>query len=153
MTVDEMHAMQAEYQQNVALSRKEQAIFAAFLIGSGLIDRVNWTQVNASFAKYDYWQAECKKFETEIQMRQAMAWGSLAFVMLGAPVGILFARRDFLSAFISCFMPIILVYYPLMLFGVNLGKEGIVWPEMVWIGNVVLWVAAWAWALPPVRKH
>jgi lipopolysaccharide export system permease protein len=153
MTVAEMHATQAAYLQNIALSRKEQSILAAMFIGSGLLDRVDWAQVNASFAKYDYWQAECKKFETEIQMRQAMAWGSLFFVILGAPVGILFARRDFLSAFISCFMPIILVYYPLMLFGVNLGKEGILWPELVWTGNVVLWVAAFVWALPPVRKH
>ena len=63
-------------------------------------------------------------------------------------MGILFARRDFLSAFISCFMPIILVYYPLMLFGMNMGKEGIILPpEFVWTGNVVLWLAAFLWAL------
>ena len=36
-----------------------------------------------------------------------MAFGSLLFVFLGAPVGILFARRDFLSAFMTCFLPII----------------------------------------------
>ena len=36
-----------------------------------------------------------------------MAFGSLLFVILGAPVGILFAKRDFLSAFITCFLPII----------------------------------------------
>ena len=93
------------------------------------------------------------KTETEIQMRQAMAWGSLFFVFLGAPVGILFARRDFLSAFISCFMPIIIAYYPLMLFGVNLGKEGIIPPVFVWIGNVVLWVVAIVWVRPPVMNH
>jgi lipopolysaccharide export system permease protein len=68
-------------------------------------------------------------------------------------VGILFARRDFLSAFISCFMPIIVVYYPMILFGVNLGKEGIISPYFAWAGNLVLWAAAWFWALPPIRKH
>jgi lipopolysaccharide export system permease protein len=153
MTVAEMRATEAEYRENIEMARKRQAVAAAWLLGSGRPDRVEWTQVNAAFSKFDYWQAECKKFETEIQMRQAMAWGSLFFVLLGAPVGILFARRDFLSAFISCFMPIILVYYPLVLFGVNLGKEGIIWPELVWSGNVVLWLAAFIWALPPVRKH
>ncbi len=55
-----------------------------------------------------------------------MALGSLLFVILGAPVGILFAKRDFLSAFMTCFMPIILIYYPLMLFGVNTSKEGLI---------------------------
>ena len=57
-----------------------------------------------------------------------MGIGSLLFVCLGAPVGILFAKRDFLSAFMTCFMPIIGLYYPLMLFGTNLGKEGLLAP-------------------------
>ena len=153
MTVDEMKAKQADYLEKIAMERKRQAVAAAWYLGSGRPGLVQWKDIQAAFGKYDYWQSECKKFETEIQMRRAMAWGSLFFVILGAPVGILFARRDFLSAFISCFMPIILVYYPLMLFGVNLGKEGIIYPELVWTGNVVLWLAAFVWALPPVRKH
>ena len=74
------------------------------------------------------------EYETEKQLRIAQAFGSLFFVLLGAPVGILFAKRDFLSAFISCFLPIIILYYPLMLLGVNLGKEGILNPI------VALWV-------------
>ena len=62
-------------------------------------------------------------------MRIALACGSFFFVLLGAPVGILFARRDFLSAFITCFVPIIILYYPLMLLGVNLGKDGHAQPD------------------------
>jgi lipopolysaccharide export system permease protein len=153
MTVAEMTEKKAEYLENIAMSRKRQAAAAAWLIGSGRPGLVEWREVQSAYRNYDFWRAECKKFDTEIQMRQAMAWGSLFFVILGAPVGILFARRDFLSAFISCFMPIILVYYPLMLFAMNLGKEDIIYPELVWTGNVVLWVAAFVWALPPVRKH
>ena len=72
-----------------------------------------------------------------------MACGSLLFVMLGAPVGILFAKRDFLSAFMTCFLPIIGAYYPFMLLGVNLGKEGQFDPTIaLWIGNVILAVGA-----------
>ena len=153
MTVEEMRATKATYLENIAMERKRQAFAAAWYFGSGRPQLVMWPQIHAAFARYDYWTSENLKFETEIQMRQAMSWGSLFFVILGAPVGILFARRDFLSAFISCFMPIILVYYPLMLFGMNLGKEGIIPPELVWTGNVVLWLAAFVWALPPVRKH
>jgi lipopolysaccharide export system permease protein len=153
MTVAEMNAKKAEYLDNIATARLMQAYAAAWYIGSGRPGKVDWGGVNAAYSKFDYWRAEILKFDTEIQTRQAMAWGSLFFVILGAPVGILFARRDFLSAFISCFMPIILLYYPLMLFGMNLGKEGIIPPELVWSGNVVLWVIAIIWALPPVRKH
>ena len=62
------------------------------------------------------------EYETEKQIRVAQSFGSLFFVLLGAPVGILFAKRDFLSAFISCFVPIILLYYPLMLLGDEPGQ-------------------------------
>jgi lipopolysaccharide export system permease protein len=83
-----------------------------------------------------------------------MACGSFFFVVLGAPVGIRFARRDFLSAFITCFLPIILVYYPLTLMGVNLGKEGLVAPVVaLWAGNTLLGLLAGFVALPPVSRH
>jgi lipopolysaccharide export system permease protein len=153
MTVVEMKEKEAENIEKIHMERKRQAVAAAWYFGSGRPGLVKWNEIAGAYAKYDYWASENKKFDTEIQMRQAMAWGSLFFVILGAPVGIRFARRDFLSAFITCFMPIIMVYYPLMLFGVNLGKEGIIPPVLVWIGNLVLWLAAWVWALPPVRKH
>jgi len=153
MTVEEMKSKEAEYREKIALERKRQAVAAAWYIGSGRIHLVPWGEVQAAFSKYDYWNGEINKYETEISMRQSMAWGSLFFVVLGAPVGILFARRDFLSAFITCFMPIIVVYYPLMLFGVNLGKEGLIPPYCVWASNGVLSIAAGFWALPPVMKH
>jgi len=153
MTLAEMREREDDYRDKIALERKRQAVAAAMWIASGRPNWVKWEDVQAAFAKYDFWTSEINKFETEIYMRMAMAWGSLFFVVLGAPVGIIFARRDFLSAFISCFMPIIMVYYPLILFGTNLGKEGIVHPAMVWAGNGVLWIAAWFWALPPIRRH
>jgi lipopolysaccharide export system permease protein len=100
-----------------------------------------------------YYRRRINELETEKQLRTSMALGSLLFAILGTPVGILFARRDFLSAFISCFVPIITMYYPLMLFGVNMGKEGTMEPmRALWIGNLVLSVLA-AWAYPRVIKY
>ncbi len=37
----------------------------------------------------------------------------------------------------TCFLPIIGFYYPLMLFGINMSKEGLLGPIVsLWIGNV-----------------
>jgi lipopolysaccharide export system permease protein len=72
---------------------------------------------------------------TELHMRPALALGCLCFVLVGCPVGIWFSRSDYLSAFITCFLPIVLVYYPLMLCGINLARLGRVNP---WLG---LWSA------------
>lgn len=57
-------------------------------------------------------------------MRPALSLGCLCFILVGCPIGILFSRGDYLSAFITCFLPIVLVYYPLVLCGTNMAKEG-----------------------------
>ncbi len=76
---------------------------------------------------------------TELHMRPALAMGCLCFVLVGCPVGIWFGKSDYLSAFITCFLPIVLVYYPLMLFGLNLGKHAKFDPLWtVWPANVLL---------------
>ena len=64
------------------------------------------------------------QIDAEFQMRPALALGCLCFVLIGCPVGIWFSRSDYLSAFITCFLPIVFVYYPLMLCGTNFAKEG-----------------------------
>ena len=153
MTVAELRAKEVDLREKIEWERQKQATAAAWYIASGRLQLIAWKELESAFDKYDYWANQITKIETEIQMRRAMSWGSLFFVVLGAPVGMIFARRDFLSAFISCFMPIIIVYYPLMLVGMNLGKEGVVHPMVVWASNAVLWVAAWFWALPPVLKR
>ena len=102
------------------VERRRQAIKGGFGFASGRIDRIDWGEVQQAFLQHGGWISRCNELETEKQLRVSMAFGSLLFVVLGAPVGILFAKRDFLSAFMTCFMPIILLYYPLMLFGVNI---------------------------------
>jgi lipopolysaccharide export system permease protein len=73
-------------------------------------------------------------------------------VLLGCPVAILFQRGDYLSAFISCFLPIICIYYPLLMFVFNMSKEGY-WPPIVmWGGNIFL-VALSIVVFRPVLRH
>jgi lipopolysaccharide export system permease protein len=62
--------------------------------------------------------------DVELQMRPALSLGCLFFILVGCPVGIWFSRSDYLSAFITCFLPIVFVYYPLMLCGTGMAKEG-----------------------------
>jgi lipopolysaccharide export system permease protein len=133
--------------------RKRQAIAAALWTGTGRLKRVDWAQVHRSFVDYGDWDMKCKQYEAEKQQRVALACGSLFFVLLGAPVGILFARRDFLSAFISCFVPIIIMYYPLVLLGTNIGKDGFLNPMIaLWMGNLLLaFLSGFVW--PSVMKH
>jgi lipopolysaccharide export system permease protein len=60
----------------------------------------------------------------EMLMRPALSFGCLCFILVGCPIGIMFSRGDYLGAFITCFLPITIVYYPLVLCGTNMAKEG-----------------------------
>jgi lipopolysaccharide export system permease protein len=92
---------------------------------------------------------EIRDIDAEMHMRPALALGCLCFVLIGCPVGIWFSRSDYLSAFITCFLPIVLVYYPLMLCGINMGRSGRIDPALsIWAADALLAVAS----LPLFRR-
>jgi lipopolysaccharide export system permease protein len=75
----------------------------------------------------------------EQHMRPALALGCLCFTLIGCPVAIWLSRSDYLSAFLVCFLPIVLLYYPLMLCGTDLAKSGHVPPVLsVWAADFLL---------------
>lgn len=137
-TDTELSEEQVILRKKIAQEQARQAVSATMWIASGRIGRVNWPEVGESYKDFPYWQKKIDEFETEKNLRKALAAGTILFVWLGAPVGILFARRDFLSAFSSCFLPIIVLYYPLTLLGVNLAKEGATPYEIVYAGDALL---------------
>ena len=62
--------------------------------------------------------------QNERHMRPAFALGCLCFALVGCPVGIWISKSDYLSAFITCFLPIVTIYYPLMFCMINLTRSG-----------------------------
>ncbi|MFL5329722.1 MAG: LptF/LptG family permease [Gemmataceae bacterium] len=79
-----------------------------------------------------------RAFAAEKQMRPALALGAIVFVLVAFPVGVWFHRADYLSAFVTCFLPVVMIYYPLVLAGTNLAKEGRV-PALlsVWMADAL----------------
>jgi lipopolysaccharide export system permease protein len=75
----------------------------------------------------------------ELMMRPALSMGCLFFILVGCPVGIWFSRSDYLSSFITCFMPIVLFYYPLMLCGTGMARDGRIEPILtVWAADILI---------------
>jgi lipopolysaccharide export system permease protein len=80
-----------------------------------------------------------RKMKTEFHSRFAMAGSCFLFVLLGAPFAILQAKQQFLTNFIMCFIPILLIYYPVMFLMINLSKSGSVEPWWaMWIANILI---------------
>lgn len=84
---------------------------------------------------------EVGELRSELAERPALALGCFFFVLIGCPVAIWFQKSDFLSSFVTCFLPIVLVYYPLNLLTKNLGKDGTNVYVAMWLGNAVLGIA------------
>lgn len=90
-------------------------------------------------------EGNIRGIDAELHMRPALSFGCLFFVLVGCPVGIWFSKSDYLSAFITCFLPIVVIYYPLMLCGSNFAKEGKLTPALdVWIANASMGIIALA---------
>jgi lipopolysaccharide export system permease protein len=79
--------------------------------------------------------------DAELYMRPALSFGCLFFVLVGCPVGIWLSKSDYLSAFISCFLPIVILYYPIQLCMTNLAKDGKIHPALaLWAANAAMGV-------------
>ena len=89
---------------------------------------------------------------TEPWRRWANGFSCLVFAMVGVPIAILRRYSDAWASFFVCYMPILVVYYPLMMYGVDRAKVGALPPFTVWLANAVL--AIWGvWLLRRVYRY
>jgi len=93
------------------------------------------------------------KNKTEIHSRLAMGCSCFFFALVGGPFAVWQGRRQFLTNFAICFGPILVVYYPILLVSMNLGKDAKVNPAYgMWIANAMLSLAA-VFVLKRVLRH
>lgn len=98
-------------------------------------------QNEAAGLKYqiDMKTRQWRNLRAEVHARPALAASCLVFALLGCPVGIWANRSDYLSTFVICFLPTLVVYYPLLLAGSDLGKSGRVPMGLgCWLADIVL---------------
>lgn len=92
------------------------------------------------------------RLQTEPWRRWAAGFSCLCFAWVGAPMAIRRRNQDFLTSFFLCFLPILLVYYPLLVWGVDGAKRGELPVYFVWAGNLLL-VAWGAYLLRKVVRY
>jgi lipopolysaccharide export system permease protein len=133
-------------------ARECRLVDAAMAMTLGDLDRL---------AKLARWQAKPEgehssnyhRLTTEIHSRYAMSCSCLFFALLGGPFAIYKAKSQFLTSFLYCFVPIVAVYYPLILGMMTQAKKGNLDPLWaMWVGNALLLAAAWT-ILRKVMRH
>ena len=89
-------------------------------------------------ASYGHGQRRLRRLQTEPWRRWAEGFSCFFFVLVGAPLAMIAKSSDYWTSFGLCFLPTLLVYYPLFIFGLEQAKDGMIPPYGVWIGNLVL---------------
>jgi lipopolysaccharide export system permease protein len=142
-TWKELAANRVEYQKNVA----DLQAYLLDMLAKGDVPSDVPGKTCTQLARETYYPLQhelrlLRLTETEIQMRPALAVGCLCFVLIGCPVGIWASRSDYLSVFMVCFLPTVFVYYPVLLAGLNLAKNGKAPAPVAWGADLVVFVGA-----------
>lgn len=94
-----------------------------------------------------------RRFRAEIHNRFSMSASCWFFAFLGGPFAMLQARRQFITSFIICFLPILIIYYPTMFLMINLCKTGTIAPWWaMWVPNMIVGTAGFI-VLRKVVQH
>lgn len=153
MTIRDIRRHLRESDVKFAEAREHRDAETALALLSGDFDRM----LQPDFRVHEYNIAterdEQARLHTEVHSRFSMSVSCLFFVLVGGPFSILQGRKQFLTSFFLCFLPILLIYYPATLLMMNLSKSGTVEPEYVmWLGNAMLLLAG-AHLLRKVLRH
>lgn len=92
------------------------------------------------------------RLKTEPWRRWANGFSCFFFCLVGVPLSVKLRKADFLTTFFICFLPILVLYYPLMALGVDRAKTGELPPYAVWLGNAICLLVG-LWLLRSVQRH
>jgi lipopolysaccharide export system permease protein len=139
-------------EQNIARWNREMAGQAAFQMISGDFLSLNQTLWRPLAQRVVDAENRIARLQMEPQRRWANGFSCLCFVMVGAPLAMLLRNSDFLTSFFICFLPILILYYPLLIFSVERAKSGGAPAFSVWFGNAIM-AACGIWLLRRVLRH
>lgn len=131
---------------------KALAADAAIQMVIGDFDGLNSGSWQHGHQKLNLAQERLHRLHTEPWRRWANGFSCFFFVLVGAPLAMRLRNSDLWTTFALCFLPILLVYYPLLAYGVDRAKSGALPPYAVWMGNAILLVIG-CWMIRKVTRH
>jgi lipopolysaccharide export system permease protein len=140
-------------QQQELLESTKEIVGArtAFALLSGRYDWLDDTATHDRLGELNRGRERLQKLQVEPARRWASGFACFFFVWVGVPAAIWFRSADYWATFGLCFLPILLLYYPFFVYGLDRAKDGS-WPAFsVWLGNLVM-LAVGAWWLRKVYK-
>jgi len=133
-------------------AEQELAARTAYQMLCGDFDELTSPKTQTRVDKLKYLWGRFYRLKLEPHRRWSAGFSCLCFAWVGVPMAIRLRKSDFLTVFFLCFLPILAVYYPLLIYGIDGSKSGTIPPQAVWAGNVLL--LCWGtWLLRRVIRY
>lgn len=137
---------------NIVATRRTLATEAAWAMMTGDLNSLAGDGWKSRHRDLNHIVEGKHRLTTEIHRRWANGFSCFFFVFVGTPLSIRLRSSDLWSTFAVCFLPILIVYYPLLAVGVDRAKCGAWPPYSVWIGNAILAIVG-GWLIRRVIRH
>lgn len=132
--------------------REHLATEMSFHLGTGRYVSLQAPQLQETKSELRSNEVKMARLKSEPMRRWALGFGCLAFVWMGVPMAILLKNADYWWTFGLCFIPILLIYYPILGLSLEMCKKGAWPPASMWLANAVL-IAIGAWLMRRVEKR
>ncbi|MEQ1827611.1 MAG: LptF/LptG family permease [Pirellula sp.] len=127
-------------QQRALNQRRKEKLASRFSVAlaSGRFSELNDQSTSTLIYELGDTEKRLAKLRTEPMRRWAQGFSCLAFIWFGVPLAIRIRSADYWWTFGVCFIPTLLIYYPLFGLALEFAKGG-KWPAAsLWLGNITL---------------
>lgn len=153
MGLKEIPVAMEQYAEKLARSRRQIAATRAFdCAAMGNVEQWNNSSIQNQKNTHKRFNRAIARLSAEPPRRWATGFSCLFFIWLGAPLAIWMKKSDIFSSFFACFIPILIIYYPLLMFGMQGAKKGTIPPNSVWLANIVVGVVGF-WFLKRIHRY
>jgi lipopolysaccharide export system permease protein len=136
----EIGPAKSEEQQLIEKIKQDMSTEAAFAMFTGEFDALGDDAWRPQERVIRNAENRLNRFFTEPYRRWSNGFSCLAFAAVGIPVAVMLRKGEMLASFFACFLPILIIYYPMFMGTIIGAKKGNLPPQCVWLGNLVLLV-------------
>ncbi len=149
--IRQLSAEMKSQEERILHQHEEIAARTAMGLSAGKLGWLHDVQMANSLGAIRHGNHQLTRLRVEPWRRWAFGFSCLAFVWVGIPLSIWMRSADHWTSFGVCFLPILLVFFPIFAMGLTFAKEGTWPPATVWLGNLALLLSG-AWWLRKVYR-
>ena len=132
--------------------RRKIAAKIAFAMVRGNFSLYENQELRNLWDQEEYLQYRYYRFKLAPHRYISAGFTCFFFAWVGVPLAVWLNRSDYITSFFACFLPTLVIYYPILMFGYSAAKSGLLPPSICWSANLVLGLIG-VWILKKIHRH